>query len=163
MPAVAAVSGFALGGGFELALSCDVIVADETAMFGLPEVAVGLVPGGGGTQLLARRIGAGRAGELIMSGRHIGAAEAFRLGIVDRLAEPGQVGEVALHMATSIAANSPVAVRAAKRAVRAALGTSLGAGLAIEDAAWHAAATSTDRREGITAFAEKRRPNWSGR
>ena len=163
MPTVAAVSGFALGGGFELALSCDVIVADETAVFGLPEVAVGLVPGGGGTQLLARRVGAGRAGELIMSGRHVGAAEAFRLGIVDRLVEPGQVGEVALQMATSIAANSPVAVRAAKRAVRVALGTSLGAGLAIEDAAWHAAATSADRREGITAFAEKRLPNWSGR
>jgi enoyl-CoA hydratase/carnithine racemase len=163
MPSVAAVCGFALGGGFELALSCDLIVADETAVFGLPEVGVGLVPGGGGTQLLARRVGAGRAGDLILSGRHVHGPEAFRLGIVDRLLNTGRVDQVALALATSIAKNSPVAVRAAKRAVRAALGSSLGAGLAIEDTAWHAAAVSADRREGIAAFAEKRTPNWSGR
>ena len=161
MPAIAAVQGFALGGGFELALSCDLIVADETAVFGLTEVTVGLVPGGGGTQLLARRIGAGRAADLILTGRKVHAQEAFRLGIVDRLAPPGDVRGSAHQVAVSIAGNSPLAVRAAKRAVRAAFDARLG--FDVEDSAWHAAAVSADRREGIAAFAEKRSPNWSGR
>jgi enoyl-CoA hydratase/carnithine racemase len=161
MPAIAAVQGFALGGGFELALSCDLIVADESAVFGLTEVTVGLVPGGGGTQLLARRIGAGRAADLILSGRRVDASEAFRLGIVDRMASPGEVRGMALQVAATIANNSPLAVRAAKRAVRAAFDARLG--FDVEDAAWHAAAVSADRREGIAAFAEKRSPNWTGR
>jgi enoyl-CoA hydratase/carnithine racemase len=166
MPVVAAVTGFALGGGFELALSCDVIVADTTAVFGLPEVTVGLVPGGGGTQLLARRIGTGAAADLVLSGRKVSASEASRMGIVDRLLD-GTDGEpsarqTALEVAVAIAGNSPVAVRAAKRALHDGLGRPLAAGLEIEDAAWHAAAVSADRREGITAFAEKRPPRWSG-
>lgn len=161
MPAVAAVQGFALGGGFELALSCDLIVADETAVFGLTEVTVGLVPGGGGTQLLARRIGAGRASDLILTGRRVDAAEALRLGIVDRMTPPGEARTMALGVAATIAGNSPVAVRAAKRAVRAAFDARLG--YDVEDSAWHAAAVSADRREGIAAFAEKRSPNWTGR
>lgn len=161
MPAIAAVQGFALGGGFELALSCDLIVADESAVFGLTEVTVGLVPGGGGTQLLARRIGAGRAADLILTGRKVDGGEAFRLGIVDRMTSPGQVRGVALDVAEAIARNSPLAVRAAKRAVRAAFGAR--AGFDIEDSAWHAAAVSVDRREGIAAFAEKRAPKWTGR
>ncbi len=161
MPAIAAVQGFALGGGFELALSCDLIVADESAVFGLTEVTVGLVPGGGGTQLLARRIGAGRAADLILTGRKVDAGEAFRLGILDRMTSPGQVRGVALDVAEAIARNSPLAVRAAKRAVRAAFGAR--AGFDIEDSAWHAAAVSVDRREGIAAFAEKRAPKWTGR
>jgi enoyl-CoA hydratase/carnithine racemase len=162
MPAIAAVQGFALGGGFELALSCDLIVADETAVFGLTEVTVGLVPGGGGTQLLARRIGAGRAADLILTGRKVDAQEAFRLGIVDRMAPAGVAPRgAALVDAAAIAANSPLAVRAAKRAVRSAFGAR--AGFDIEDSAWHAAAVSADRREGIAAFAEKRSPNWTGR
>ena len=163
MPAIAAVQGFALGGGFELALSCDVIVADETAVFGLTEVTVGLVPGGGGTQLLARRIGVGRASDLVLSGRKVEADEAYRLGIADRLVPTGQARETALDLATTMAGNSPLAVRAAKRAVRLALGASLDTGLVVEDSAWHAAAVSADRREGIAAFAEKRAPKWSGR
>jgi enoyl-CoA hydratase/carnithine racemase len=161
MPAIAAVQGFALGGGFELALSCDLIVADETAVFGLTEVTVGLVPGGGGTQLLARRVGAGRAADLIMTGRKVDAGEAFRLGIVDRITPPGGARGQALDVAAMIAANSPLAVRAAKRAVRAAFGAR--AGFDVEDSSWHAAAVSADRREGIAAFAEKRLPNWTGR
>lgn len=162
MPAIAAVQGFALGGGFELALSCDLIVADETAVFGLTEVTVGLVPGGGGTQLLARRIGAGRAADLILTGRKVDAKEAFRLGIVDRMAPAGVAPRgAALVTAAAIAANSPLAVRAAKRAVRSAFGAR--AGFDVEDSAWHAAAVSADRREGIAAFAEKRSPNWTGR
>ena len=162
MPAVAAVGGFALGGGFELALSCDVIVADTAAVFGLTEVTVGLVPGGGGTQLLARRIGSGRAADLLLTGRKVDASEALRLGIADRLADAGGARVVALDVAAAIAANSPLAVRHAKRALQAGLGVSLADGLDIEDAAWRAAAVSADRREGITAFTEKRPPNWSG-
>ena len=159
-PAIAAVHGFALGGGCELALSCDVIVADETAVLGLPEASVGLVPGCGGTQLLARRIGPGRAAELIFSGRKVDAAEAAAIGLVDVLVPPGAAAERALAMARQIAANSPVAVRAAKQALRNGAGLTLAAALDVEDAAWRTAAASADRREGIAAFAEKRRPVW---
>jgi len=159
-PVIAAVHGFALGGGCELALSCDVIVADETAVLGLPEVTVGLVPGCGGTALLARRVGPGRAAEMIFSGRKVSAAEAAAMGLVDRLAEPGTAREISLTMARQIAANSPVAVLAAKRALRNGAGVGLAAALDVEDAAWRTAATSADRREGIAAFAQKRRPAW---
>jgi enoyl-CoA hydratase/carnithine racemase len=174
-PAIAAVHGFALGGGCELALSCDLIVADETAVFGLPEVTVGLVPGGGGTQLALRRLGAGRAADLVLTGRKIAIDEAERLGIVDRRVASGTIaggedgagksrGEAArvaaLELAEQIASNSPVAVRAAKRALRNGWGTGMQAGLDIEDAAWRTAALSADRREGIAAFAEKRPPSW---
>jgi len=179
-PAIAAVHGFALGGGCELALSCDLIVADETAVFGLPEVTVGLVPGGGGTQLALRRLGAGRAADLVLTGRKIAIDEAERLGIVDRRVASGTtaggttadgddgtrdrrgeaVRAAALELAEQIAANSPVAVRAAKQALRNGWGTALPAGLDIEDAAWRTAALSADRREGIAAFAEKRPPSW---
>jgi enoyl-CoA hydratase/carnithine racemase len=159
-PVIAAVHGFALGGGCELALSCDVIVADETAMLGLPETTVGLVPGCGGTQLLPRRIGPGRAAELIYSGRKVDAPEALAIGLVDRLVQPGTARAAAFELARQIAANSPVAVRAAKRALRIGAGLTLAAALDVEDAAWRTAASSADRREGIAAFAEKRRPSW---
>jgi len=159
-PAIAAVHGFALGGGCELALSCDLVVADETAVFGLPEVTVGLVPGGGGTQLALRRLGAGRAADLVLTGRKIAIDEAERIGLVDRRVPEGSAATAALELATQLAANSPVAVRAAKRALRNGWGTGLAAGLDIEDAAWRTAAFSADRREGIAAFAEKRPPAW---
>ena len=162
-PAIAAVHGFALGGGCELALSCDLVVADETATFGLPEVTVGLVPGGGGTQLALRRLGPGRAADLVLTGRKVGIDEAERLGLVDRRVPAGQDGPAALELAGQIAANSPVAVRAAKRAIRHGWGVSLEAGLDIEDAAWRTAALSADRREGVAAFVEKRKPAWPGR
>jgi enoyl-CoA hydratase/carnithine racemase len=159
-PAIAAVHGFALGGGCELALSCDVIVADETAVLGLPEVTVGLVPGCGGTQLLARRVGPGRAAELIFSGRLVKAAEAADIGLADRLVPAGLAKQAAFELGRQIAANSPVAVRAAKRALRSGADLPLAAALEVEDAAWRMAAGSADRREGIAAFAEKRRPAW---
>ena len=179
-PAIAAVHGFALGGGCELALSCDVIVADSTAVFGLPEVTVGLVPGCGGTQLAARRIGPGRAAEMIFTGRRIDAVRAEAIGLVDLLfltgpgpgsgpgsgagagsgAGSGAARDHALELARQLAANSPVAVRAAKRAIRNGAGLSLEAALDVEDAAWRTAAASADRREGVAAFAEKRRPVW---
>jgi len=161
-PVVAAVHGYALGGGCELALSCDLIVADETAVFGLPETTVGLVPGGGGTQLTLRRLGPAGAADLVLTGRRVDVAEAYRIGLVDRRAPAGQARSAALDLAGQIAVNSAVAVKAAKGALRQGWGTALEAGLEIEDAAWRAAAFSADRKEGIAAFNEKRRPNWPG-
>ena len=153
MPVIAAVGGFALGGGFELALSCDLIVADETAVFGLTEVTVGLVPGGGGTQLLARRIGAGRAADLVLTGSQ-GRRARRRFGSASSTA-PRQMCTSGSWRWTSrprSKRNSPLAVRYAKHALRSGLDTPLHDGLEIEDAAWRAAAMSADRREGISAF-----------
>jgi enoyl-CoA hydratase/carnithine racemase len=161
-PVVAAVHGYALGGGCELALSCDLIVADETAIFGLPETTVGLVPGGGGTQLAARRLGPGRAADLIFTGRKVDIAEAERIGLADRRVPAGAARDLALDLARQIGANSVVAVRAAKQAIRNGGGLHLAAALDVEDAAWRTAAQSADRREGIEAFARKRRPAWPG-
>ena len=161
-PVIAAVHGWALGGGCELALSCDLIVADETAVFGMPETTVGLVPGGGGTQLAVRRLGVGRANDLILTGRRVNAAEAERVGLADRLVPAGAADHDGLEIAGSIACNSSVAVMAAKKAIREGWGTGLAAGLEIEDAAWRTAALSADRREGIAAFNQKRAPQWPG-
>ncbi|MFJ2606547.1 enoyl-CoA hydratase/isomerase family protein [Streptomyces sp. NPDC087425] len=162
MPTIAAVHGFALGGGFELALSCDLIVADPTAVVGLPEVSVGVIPGGGGTQLLPRRVGAARAAELIFTARRVAAAEAVGIGLVDLLVDEGQDRDEALALAGRIAANSPVGLRAAKRALRVGRGLDLAAGLEVEDAAWRTVAFSGDRAEGVAAFNEKRAPQWPG-
>lgn len=162
MPTIAAVHGFALGGGFELALACDLIVADRTAVVGLPEVSVGVIPGGGGTQLLPRRVGAARAAELIFTARRVEAAEAAGLGLVDQVVEEGRDREEALALGARIAANSPVGLRAAKRALRLGHGLDLRAGLEVEDAAWRAVAFSGDRAEGVAAFNDKRKPQWPG-
>ncbi|MFE4674989.1 enoyl-CoA hydratase/isomerase family protein [Streptomyces sp. NPDC056721] len=162
MPVIAAVHGFALGGGFELALACDLIVADETAVVGLPEVSVGVIPGGGGTQLLPRRVGAARAAELIFSARRVEAREALEMGLVDQVVGVGGDREAALELAGRIAANSPVGLRAAKRALRVGYGLDLRAGLEVEDAAWRSVAFSGDRAEGVAAFNEKRAPQWPG-
>lgn len=163
MPAVAAVDGHALGGGFELALSCDVIVAGEGALVGLPEVGVGVIPGGGGTQLLVRRVGWSRAARAIFTAAKLTTAEALELGAVDELVARGQARARALELARTIAANSPVGLRNAKKAMRLGSGVDLESGLEIEDACWRATAFSGDRREGVAAFAEKRTPNWPGR
>ncbi|NJQ06481.1 enoyl-CoA hydratase/isomerase family protein [Streptomyces lonarensis] len=162
MPAIAAVHGFALGGGYELALSCDLIVADETAVVGLPEVSVGVIPGGGGTQLLPRRVGAARAAELIFSARRVAAAEAGELGLVDQVVPAGTDREAALELAGRIAANSPIGLRAAKKALRTGWGMDVTAAMEIEDAAWRTVAFSGDRAEGVAAFNEKRTPDWPG-
>ncbi|MGC4957409.1 enoyl-CoA hydratase/isomerase family protein [Actinomadura citrea] len=161
-PVVAAVHGYALGGGCEFALSADMIVADESAVFGLPEVSVGLVPGGGGTQLALRRLGPGRAADLVFTGRRLGIEEALAYGLADRRVPAGTAREEALGIAQVIARNSPTAVRAAKRAMRLGGGTTLDAALDLEENAWRTAAFSADRREGIAAFNEKRKPNWGG-
>lgn len=162
VPAIAAVDGFALGGGCELALSCDIVVAGEGARLGLPEVSVGVIPGGGGTQLLTRRVGWSKAAHLIFTARRLDAAEALRLGVVDEVVPAGGAREAALELATRIAGHSPVAMRNAKKAMRLGFDVDLAAGLEIEDGCWRATAFSGDRREGVAAFAEKRRPKWPG-
>jgi len=161
-PAVAAIHGFALGGGLELALSCDLIVADDTAVVGLPEVSLGLVPGGGGTQLALRRLGPGRAADVVLTGRRIAAVDALSLGLVDRLAPAGSAREAAFDIAAQIAGNSPVATRAAKRALRDGWSLDYPSAMDVEDAAWRTAAFSADRKEGIAAFNERRHPDWPG-
>jgi enoyl-CoA hydratase/carnithine racemase len=162
MPTIAAIHGYALGGGLELALSCDLLVADQTAVMGLPEVTVGVIPGGGGTQLLPRRVGYGRAADLIFTGRRVDADEALSLGVVDQVVPAGEARTASLSLATRVAANSPVGVRNAKRALRRAQGVDLASGLEVEDGAWRATAFSGDRREGVAAFNEKRSPDWPG-
>jgi enoyl-CoA hydratase/carnithine racemase len=163
VPAIAAVDGYALGGGFEIALSCDLVVCGEGATVGLPEVSVGVIPGGGGTQLLTRRVGWSRAARMIFTGERFGAADAAALGAVDEVVAAGAARERALELAGVIAANSPVGVRNAKAAMRQGFDTDLSAGLRIEDDLWAATAFSADRAEGVAAFNEKRRPNWPGR
>lgn len=160
VPAVAAVEGFALGGGFEIALACDLVVASQTAVLGLPEVSVGVIPGGGGTQTLVRRVGSSRAADLVLTARRVDADEAYRLGVADRLVPAGQARDAALALAAQIAAHSPVGVRNAKRALRLGRDVDLRAGLEIEDAGWRATALSPDRAEGLAAFAERRPPTW---
>jgi enoyl-CoA hydratase/carnithine racemase len=160
VPTVAAVHGFALGGGYELALCCDLIVADDTTVVGLPEVTLGIVPGGGGTQLVSRRAGYATAADLLFTGRRVDAAEAFRLRLVDRLVPAGTDRTAALELAQAIAANSTVAVRNAKNALRRGFDVDLAAGLDIEDSAWRAAIFAPDRAEGVRAFLDKRAPHW---
>lgn len=162
VPAVAAVEGYALGGGMEIALSCDLVVAGERATLALPEVGVGVIPGGGGTQLLTRRVGWSRAASMIFTARRLTGAEGHRLGVVDELVDAGAARARALEIAQQIAGNSPVAVRNAKKAMRLGMGTDLAAGLEIEDGCWRATAFSRDRAEGVAAFVEKRTPEWPG-
>ena len=163
VPAIAAVEGHALGGGFELALSCDLIVAGEGAAVGLPEVSVGVIPGGGATQLLPRRVGWSRAASMVFTARRLSAAEAHVLGAVDEVVPTGTARERALELAAAIAANSPVGLREAKKAMRLGFDLDLVAGLEIEDGCWRQTAFSADRVEGVAAFAEKRRPRWPRR
>ncbi len=162
VPTVAAVRGWALGGGMELMLCCDLVVAAEDAVVGVPEVTLGIVPGGGATQLLAKRIGYGKAADLLFTGRKVPATEAERLGLVDRLVPADDVRAQALELAERIAANSPVAVRNARNALRRSLDVDLAAGLDIEDSAWRAAVFSDDRAEGVAAFVERRPAQWPG-
>ena len=163
VPVIAAVDGFALGGGFEIALSCDLIVAGEGATVGLPEVSVGVIPGGGGTQLLTRRVGWSRAASLVFTARRLTAAEAHELGVLDEVVTAGTARDRALELAATVASHSPVGVRNAKKAMRHGFDTDLASGLDVEDECWRATAFSGDRAEGVAAFAEKRRPVWPGR
>ena len=162
-PLIAAVSGFALGGGCELALLCDMIVASETAEFGQPEILLGIIPGGGGTQRLARVIGKQRAMELVLTGRRIGAEEAHRLGLVNQVAPAGEWLAHAVELAGVVARRPPLAVRLGKQAVLAAEETPLSAGLHQERRLFELAFATEDRVEGMRAFLEKRRPEFRGR
>jgi enoyl-CoA hydratase/carnithine racemase len=162
-PLVAAVSGFALGGGCELALLCDLIVASESAQFGQPEITLGIIPGGGGTQRLARVIGKQRAMDLVLTGRRIDAREAERLGIVNEVTAEGEWLERALELAQRIARRPPIAVRLAKQAVLAAEETGLASGLEQERRLYELAMATEDRIEGMDAFLEKRKPEFKGR
>ncbi|WP_116112717.1 enoyl-CoA hydratase/isomerase family protein [Austwickia chelonae] len=162
MPVVAAVDGFALGGGCELALACDLVVAGAEAVLGLPEVSVGVIPGGGGTQLLTRRVGWSKAARLIFTAQRLTAAEAVEHGLVDLLTPAGQARDQSLDLAGRIAVHSPVGLRQAKRAMRLGADVDLRSGLEIEDACWRSTAFSADRAEGVAAFVEKREPRWPG-
>jgi enoyl-CoA hydratase/carnithine racemase len=162
-PLIAAVSGFALGGGCELALLCDMIVASETAEFGQPEITLGIIPGGGGTQRLARVIGKQRAMELVLGGRRINAQEAYSLGLVNLIAPKGKWLEQAIELAEVIARRPPLAIKMAKQAVLAAEEMPLSAALDYERRLYELAMATEDRVEGMLAFLEKRRPSFQGR
>jgi enoyl-CoA hydratase/carnithine racemase len=162
-PLIAAVSGFALGGGCELALLCDMIVASETAEFGQPEVTLGIIPGGGGTQRLARILGKQRTMELVLTGRRIDAKEALRLGFVNKVSPRRTWFTDAVQLAEVVARRPPLAVKLAKQAVLAADEMALSAGLAHERRLYELAMATEDRVEGMQAFLEKRRPEFRGR
>jgi enoyl-CoA hydratase/carnithine racemase len=162
-PLVAAVSGFALGGGCELALHCDMIVASETAEFGQPEILLGIIPGAGGTQRLARVAGKQLAMELVLTGRRIDAQEAYRFGLVNQVAKKKEWLERAIELAQVVARRAPLAARLGKQAVLAAEETALSAGLEHERRLYELAMATDDRVEGMTAFVEKRKPDFQGR
>jgi enoyl-CoA hydratase len=162
-PIVAAVSGYCLGGGCELAMACDLIIASETAQFGQPETNLGVLPGAGGTQRLTRAIGKSKAMDVILTGRFLDAREAEQAGLVARVASSDDWLEEAKGVAQAIAAKSPVGVRLAKEAVNQAFETTLAAGLDAERKAFHLALSSDDAQEGLQAFLEKRPPNVKGR
>jgi len=161
-PLIAAVSGYALGGGCELILMCDIVIASETAKLGLPEVNIGVMPGAGGTQRLTHLIGKFKAMELILTGRTIDAQEAFALGLVSKVVPAAEYLEEAKRVAREIASKSPIAVRAAKEAVLAAL-SGLEQGLAFERKSFYLLFDTEDKKEGMQAFLEKRKPQWKGR
>ena len=163
LPVIAALHGYVLGGGLELALACDLRVAAEGARFGFPEVKVGSMPGAGGTQRLTRAIGPAQAKELMFSGEPIDAAEAYRLGLVNRVVPRERLLDGALALAGTIASRAPLSIRAIKAAVNLCPDVSVEAGLAFERTAHAVLRGSRDRREGIQAFVEKRAPHFAGR
>jgi enoyl-CoA hydratase len=162
-PLIAAVRGFALGGGCELAMLCDLIVAGEDAQFGQPEIKLGVMPGAGGTQRLTRGIGKAKAMEMILTGRNISAPEALQRGLVSRVVAREETLPEALRLASEVASMPPLAVRAAKEAVNRAYELSLEAGLEFERRNFFMLFASDDQKEGMAAFIEKRHPTWKGR
>jgi enoyl-CoA hydratase len=162
-PVVAAVSGFCLGGGNELAMACDLIVASETAKFGQPETSLGIIPGAGGTQRLTRAVGKAKAMDVILSGRFLDADEAERAGLVARVVAREAWLEEAKRVAREIASKGPVAQRLAKEAVNRAYDATLEVGLDLERRSLYLAFASEDAREGLSAFVEKRKPDFKGR
>ncbi len=162
-PVIAMINGFCLGGGCELALACDLRVAADTAKLGQPEINLGIIPGGGGTQRLPRVVGTGQAMRLVLTGEIVDAAEALRIGLVDLVHPAAELRERTLELARKMAEKSPVALRMAKSAVRAAAEMPLSAGLAYETELFVTCFASEDKAEGVAAFLEKRPPRFTGR
>jgi enoyl-CoA hydratase/carnithine racemase len=162
-PLIAAVSGYALGGGCELALACDMIVASKGAVFGQPEIRLGIIPGGGGTQRLARVLGKQRAMEYVLTGKRFDANTAHELGLVNAVVEEGNWLEAAMELARTVAERPPIAARLGKQAVLAAEETGLSAGLESERRLYELAMATEDRVEGMQAFLEKREPKFEGK
>jgi len=160
---IAAVSGWALGGGCEFAISCDMIIASESAKFGQPEVTIGITPGGGGTQRLARLLGKNLAMEMIINNRTLTAAEALQFGLVNRVVPMDGYLDAAVAFAEEIASRAPLAVRAGKKMINTAYDSSLTNGLAEEKLTFYNLFNTEDQKEGMHAFIEKRKPNWSGK
>ena len=160
---IAAVSGFALGGGCELAMTCDIIIASETAVFGQPEIKIGVLPGAGGTQRLTRALGKAKAMEMVLTGKFISAEEAEKHGLVNRVVPVELYLEEALKLGAEIAQQSPVAVRLAKEAVLRSFETSLEEGLYFERKNFYLAFASEDQKEGMQAFIQKRKPDFKGK
>lgn len=162
-PVIAMINGYALGGGCELAMACDVRVAGRSAKLGQPEIRLGLLPGAGGTQRLPRLVGTGRALRLVLTGELIDADEAERIGLVDAVVDDAELRTYTASLAAAMAAHSPVALRLAKAAVHAAVELPLAGGLALEREMFITAFSSDDMREGVAAFLEKRQPSFRGR
>ena len=163
IPTIAAVNGYALGGGCEVAIACDIRIAAENATFGFPEVGLGILPGLGGTQRLPRLVGPALAKELIFTGRRIGAEEAREIGLANRVVGQGEALDAAREMAAEISANGPLAVRYAKAATNRALDVDLISGLEFEADQFALLFATEDAREGMNAFGEKRKPRFEGR
>ena len=162
-PTIAMVDGYALGGGCEIACSCDIRIASTRADFGTPEIKLGLIPGGGGTQRLTHLIGYGRAMELVMSGENIGAEEAHKIGLVNRVCPPPELRSTTLALAQSIATKSSHTLKVAKQVMRAALENGISAGIAIEAEAFANLFDSEDKEIGVKAFLAREKPEWKHR
>ncbi|MGA2628140.1 MAG: enoyl-CoA hydratase-related protein [Candidatus Bathyarchaeia archaeon] len=162
-PIIAAVSGYCLGGGNELAMNCDIVVASESASFGQPEVNVGIIPGAGGTQRLPRAVGKYKAMEMILTGKSISADEAYRVGLVNHVVPPESLMEEAKKIATDIASKPPISIRSAKEAILKAQDTTLEVGLEFERKAFYMLFATEDGKEGMKAFLEKRKPTFKGK
>jgi enoyl-CoA hydratase len=161
-PIIAAVSGWCLGGGNELAMSCDLIVASETARFGQPEINLGVIPGAGGTQRLTRMVGKAIAMEMVLNNRTLTAEEAFQFGLVNRVVPQEGYLEEAIELAAEIAIRAPIAIRLGKEAVNFACESSLSDGIRHERRAFYFLFATQDQKEGMRAFSEKRKPDWRG-
>jgi enoyl-CoA hydratase len=162
-PVIAAVGGFALGGGCELAMACDMIIASETARFGQPEITIGVIPGAGGTQRLTRAVGKAKAMEMVLTGRMITADEALRWGLINKVVPAESLLPEARPWAAGLASAPPLAVRLAKEAVLKSFDTTIEGGLAFERKNFYLLFASEDQKEGMRSFLEKRRPQWKGR
>lgn len=162
-PVIAAIAGYALGGGCEVAMMCDIIIAAENAKFGQPEVSVGVIPGAGATQRLIRSVGKSKAMEMCLTGRHMGAQEAERVGLVSRIVEADMLVEEAIKMANAMSKMSPLAIKQTKEAISRSYEMTLQEGLLFERRLFHACFGTEDQKEGMSAFIEKRQPNFKGK